>query len=245
MSISDETEIKRSLSVIAYDEIKTMILSLALKPGSSVTEMWLIDRLRMSRTPIREALYRLQQEHFVELVPGKGWFVSEINLSDIQELYVIREALEGISARHAAEQISDEELQRMEIYLDSLETLLQEDEEAVDDPGDSIHNLIFRFCGNALINEVMSIYLERLQMFHLITSSLPGRKLQSWREHREIFYALKARDGALAEDVMRKHIRSSLESLLLSLIDNKIDYQKAIKQALPLPGRLIKNENQE
>jgi len=230
----DASEIKRSLSLVAYDEIKTMILNLTLKPGSSVTEMWLIDRLQMSRTPIREALYRLQQEHFVELAPRKGWFVSEIKLRDIQELYVIREALEGISARHAAAHISDEELQKMERYLDSLERLLEENEEAVDDPGDSIHSLIFRFSGNGLINEVMSIHLERLQMFHLITSSLPGRKYQSWREHREIFFALKARDGELAEEVMRKHIRSSLDSLLQSLIENKVDYQKAI--ALPRAG---------
>ncbi|WP_435945338.1 GntR family transcriptional regulator [Dryocola sp. BD586] len=224
----DASEIKKSLSLVAYDEIKSMILNLTLKPGSSLTEMWLIDRLQMSRTPIREALYRLQQEHFVELAPRKGWFVSEIKLRDIQELFVIREALEGISARHAAVRISDEELQKMENYLDSLESLLEENEEAVDDPGDSIHSLIFRFSSNALINEVMSIHLERLQMFHLITSSLPGRKYQSWREHKEIFFALKARDGELAEELMRKHIRSSLDSLLQSLIENKVDYQKVI-----------------
>lgn len=233
MVIADTPETKRSLSLVAYDEIKTMILNLHLKPGASITEMWLIERLQMSRTPIREALYRLQQEHFVELTPRKGWFVSEIKLTDIKELYVIREALEGISARHAAERISDDELVNMEQYLDSLQVLLEEDEESVDDPGDSIHNLIFRFSGNDLINEVMCIHLERLQMFHLITSSLPGRKYQSWIEHREIFFALKARDGELAENVMRKHIRSSLESLLQSLIENKIDYQKAINQSRP------------
>lgn len=240
MTTVESSEIKRSLSLVAYEQIKTMILNLTLKPGNSVTEMWLIERLQMSRTPIREALYRLQQEHLVQLTPRKGWFVSELKLRDIQELYVIREALEGISARHAAERISDEELQKMESYLDSLESLLEEDEDAVEDPGDSIHNLIFSFSGNELINEVMSIHLERLQMFHLITSSLPGRKYQSWHEHREIFAALKARDGARAEEVMRKHIRSSLDSLLQSLIENKVDYQKAIRLN-QLAGVKIKN----
>lgn len=238
MVTTDATEIKRSLSLVAYDEIKTMILNLTLKPGASITEMWLIERLQMSRTPIREALYRLQQEHFVELAPRKGWFVSELKLRDIQELYVIREALEGISARHAAARISEDELTSMERHLDSLENLLEADEQAVDDPGDSIHTLIFRFSGNALINEVMSIHLERLKMFHLITSSLPGRKLQSWREHREIFYALKARDSDRAEAAMRQHIRSSLDSLLQSLIENKVDYQRAIR-----PGPLLTREN--
>ena len=229
MATRDASEIKRSLSLVAYDEIKTMILNLTLKPGSSITEMWLIERLQMSRTPIREALYRLQQEHFVELTPRKGWFISEMKLQDIHELYVIREALEGISARYAATRISDDELQKMESYLNSLENLLEEDEGSVDDPGDSIHQLIAQNCDNALINEVMVIHLERLHMFHLITSSLPGRKLLSWREHKEIFYALKARDGDRAEEMMRKHIRSSLDSLLQSLIENKVDYQKAIK----------------
>lgn len=234
MLMNDSPVFKKSLSAVAYDQIKTMILNLTLKPGSSLTEMWLIERLQMSRTPIREALNRLQQEHLVELTPRKGWFVSELKLRDIQELYVIREALEGISARHAATRIGDAQLNEMERYLASLESQLEENEEAVDDPGDSIHNLIFRFSGNQMINEVMSIHLERLSMFHLITSSLPGRRLQSWHEHREIFFALKARDPARAEDCMRQHVRSSLDSLLKSLIDNKVDYQKALKIRRPL-----------
>uniref|UniRef100_A0A8R2D7D9 HTH gntR-type domain-containing protein n=2 Tax=cellular organisms TaxID=131567 RepID=A0A8R2D7D9_ACYPI len=112
---------KPSLSEIAYRRIKEMILSLTLAPGSSLTEMGLIDQLGMSRTPIREALYRLQQERFVELTPRKGWFVSEIKLQDIQQLFVIREALEGIATRQATQRTPDHELAVMADKLAALE----------------------------------------------------------------------------------------------------------------------------
>jgi len=220
---------KTSLSAVAYDQIKTMILNLTLKPGSSLTETWLIERLQMSRTPIREALNRLQQDRLVELTPRKGWFVSEMKLRDVQEVFMVREALEGIAARHAATRVPDVDLADMEGYLASMEALLTENEDAVEDPGDSIHELIFSYCGNELINEMMSVHLERLKMFHLITSSLPGRKLQSWHEHRDIFAALKARDEDGAERAMRAHVRSSQDSLLRSLMENKVDYQRAMR----------------
>ncbi|AHF77308.1 Putative GntR family transcriptional regulator [Sodalis praecaptivus] len=218
MSTAETPRIKQSLSFIAYEKIKAMILNMELQPGSSLTEMWLIGKLDMSRTPIREALYRLQQERFVELTRHKGWYVSEIKLRDIQELFVIREALEGICARHATARISDEALTKMEAYLDSLEAPLLANEEAVVDPGDTLHDLIFTYADNQLINTMMAIHLERLRMFHVIASNLPGRKLQSWREHREILYALKARDEDRVEQTMRRHIRSSLDSLLQDLL---------------------------
>ena len=121
----DETpQLKQSLSFVAYEKIKAMILDMELAPGSSLTEMGLIEKLSMSRTPIREALYRLQQERFVELAPRKGWFVSQIRLRDIQELFEIREALEGISARNATHRIPQEKLQAMATFLDSLEQAL-------------------------------------------------------------------------------------------------------------------------
>lgn len=228
MSIDARPQIKQSLSFIAYEKIKTMILNMELEPGSSLTEMWLIEKLSMSRTPIREALYRLQQENFVTLTPRKGWYVSEISLRDIQELFEIREALEGISARNATSRLSDQQLDKMARFLASLEHALEEDEEAVEDPGDSLHDLIFSAADNQFINNIMTIYLDRLRMFHVLASSLPGRKRQSWREHQEILQAMIARDEEGAEQAMRRHIRSSMQSILQSMMKKSSSYQRDI-----------------
>lgn len=230
----DETpQLKQSLSFVAYEKIKAMILDMELAPGSSLTEMGLIEKLSMSRTPIREALYRLQQERFVELAPRKGWFVSQIRLRDIQELFEIREALEGISARNATHRIPQEKLQAMAIFLDSLEQALIDNEAAVSDPGDSLHDLIFAYANNHFINNMMTVYLDRLRLFHVLASSLPGRKRQSWREHRDVLNALLARDEDLAEQTMRHHIRSSRQSLLESIMQQNSDYATDIALSPP------------
>lgn len=209
---------KPSLSEIAYRRIKEMILSLTLKPGSSLTEMGLIEQLGMSRTPIREALYRLQQERFVELTPRKGWFVSEIKLQDIQQLFVIREALEGIATRQATLRAPDDALAAMAKKLATLEQYLRTDELNATDAGDEIHTLIFAHADNPYISSIMTLYLDRLQLFHVIAMNLPGRKLQSWLEHRQILTAMQARDADAAEQAMRLHIRSSLQSILEGLM---------------------------
>ena len=209
---------KPSLSEIAYRRIKEMILSLTLAPGSSLTEMGLIDQLGMSRTPIREALYRLQQERFVELTPRKGWFVSEIKLQDIQQLFVIREALEGIATRQATLRVPDSELAAMAETLAALEPILRTDEINATDAGDAIHTLIFAHADNPYISSIMTLYLDRLQLFHVIAMNLPGRKLQSWLEHQQILTAMQTRDADAAEQAMRQHIRSSLHSILEGLM---------------------------
>ncbi|WP_158784605.1 GntR family transcriptional regulator [Pantoea sp. BAV 3049] len=228
MSPATTGNIKKSLSFIAYERIKEMILNMEIAPGSSLTEMGLIEQLAMSRTPVREALYRLQQESFVELAPRKGWFVAEIKLRDIQELFLIREALEGIATRNATHRLSEEQLQQMQHYLASIETSLLADEAAVSDPGDSLHEMIFTCIDNHYINTIMTNYIDRLRQFHIIASRLPGRKLQSYYEHREVLLALMARDENRAEEAMRQHIRSSMNSILDCIINKTPLYGQSV-----------------
>ncbi|MDW8845517.1 GntR family transcriptional regulator [Erwinia sp. MMLR14_017] len=232
MSAVDAGNIKKSLSFIAYEKIKDRILNMEISPGSSLTEMWLIEQLGMSRTPIREALYRLQQESFVELAPRKGWFVAEIKLRDIQELFMIREALEGISTRNATHRLSDEQLHHMQHYLASLEASLLKDEAAVSDPGDSLHEMIFACIDNHYVNNIMANYIDRLRQFHIIASRLPGRKLQSYYEHCDIFQALLARDENRAEQAMRQHIQSSMNSILDCIINKTPLYGQSVSVSL-------------
>lgn len=234
MSAAETGNIKKSLSFIAYEKIKEMILNMEIAPGSSLTEMGLIEQLGMSRTPIREALYRLEQESFVELAPRKGWFVAEIRLRDIQELFLIREALEGISTRNATHRLQQAQLLQMQAYLATLEPLLLADEAAVDDPGDSLHEMIFACIDNHYLNNIMTNYIDRLRQFHIIASRLPGRKLQSYYEHCEILQALIARDENRAEQAMRHHIQSSMNSILDCIINKTPLYGQSASISLSI-----------
>lgn len=212
---------KLSLSDIAYSKLKDMILNLEFQPGDPITEFQVLASLGMSRTPIRQALHRLDQEGFVNLIPRKGWFVVGISLADIQEVFVIREALEGIAARQAAEIISDDTLQSLNNYMQEAGENTGSDMEHFE-PGDKIHNVIFDIVKNQRMNRVISLYKDHLQRLHNLAIRIPGRAQQSYQEHLAILEALNLHDGDLAERRMREHIQSSKKSVFGAIVDGRV-----------------------
>ena len=210
-----------SLSKVAYCRIKRRILELELRPGSSLTEITLMNAEGMSRTPIRQALQLLEQEGFVFLAPGKGWFIKDISLRDLQEIFVVREALEGMAARLAAESISDESLSELSVYMEKIRKN-GECSRLEADPGDIIHQKIIDAIDNKQMRRAISLNGDHLRRFHLMSIRLPGRSLQSYEEHLEILRALSERHGEKSEAAMRTHIRSSKQSLFDAIASGKV-----------------------
>lgn len=216
---------KLSLSDVAHEKLKNMLLDLQLRPGSPITECQLMDTLGMSRTPIRQALHRLEQEGFIQLVPRKGWFVADVSLRDIQEIFVVREALEGIAARMAAEVMSDAVLGELNDYMRQIAVASataggQEDI----DPGDILHQRIFELVDNKQMNRVLNLYGDHLRRFHYMAIRLPGRALLSYQEHCKILRALTDRNAEQAELSMRQHIRSSKNSLFEAIANERFTW---------------------
>lgn len=210
---------RQSLSDIAHEKIKNMLLGLELRPGSAITEIQLMENLGMSRTPVRQALQRLDQEGFVRLLPRKGWFVAGVSLRDIQEIFVIREALEGIAARLATELMTDERLRELNEYMAGVATQDQAEGQKNIDPGDILHQRIFEAVNNEQMNRVLGLYDEQLRRFHIMACRLPGRTLLSYQEHYGILRALTERNGEKAEQAMREHIRSSKRSIMDGVVN--------------------------
>ncbi|WP_371371130.1 GntR family transcriptional regulator [Sporomusa aerivorans] len=210
---------KKSLSDIAYSQIKNMLLEFELHPGSAVTEIMFMQKFGISRTPVRQALQRLEQEGFMRLTPRKGWFVAGVSLRDIQEIFVVREALEGIAARLAAELLPQEVLDGLNLYMEKISS--QEQTKDIDevDPGDILHEKIFEAVNNQQMNRVLRLYNDQLRRFHIMASKLPGRALLSYKEHYEILRALTERNGEKAEKAMREHINSSKRSILDAVVN--------------------------
>jgi DNA-binding GntR family transcriptional regulator len=152
-------------------------------------------------------------------LPHKGWFVAGVSLRDIQEIFVIREALEGIAARLASELMTDKCLQELNKYMAGVASQEQIKEQANIDPGDILHQRIFEAVNNQQMNRVLSLYDDQLKRFHIMASQLPGRALMSYREHYEILRAMTERDGEKAEQIMREHIRSSRRSILEAVVN--------------------------
>jgi len=203
-------------SEMVYTELKNQIINLGLQMGEPLAEESLSERFKVSRTPIREALFQLEKDGFVQSMPRKGFWVRVLSVADIEEIYLIREALEGISAGRAATLLDQHNIEYLEERWLVAEALVSDgDRGQALEVSNSLHETILRVGGNNRVVQIINNLRENIQRLHIIAAMLPGRLEQSSIEHHAILLALKQRDPVLAEQAMRKHIAStSLEVIL-------------------------------
>ncbi|MCL4402216.1 MAG: GntR family transcriptional regulator [Acidobacteria bacterium] len=202
----------------AYRAIREGIISGRFSPGGSLREEWLASELNVSRTPLREALRKLSEAGFVEYSPHRGTRVVQLTPAYIREVFLIREALEGVAAREAARNIDGAGLLSLRETFESLRPgfARQAAESGAADAGDGIHDVVFSLCAGGPLERLRSIYSGQVRWFQRMASAVEGRRLRAFREHESVLSALEARDPEWAECAMRAHIRNTLDSLLLS-----------------------------
>jgi DNA-binding GntR family transcriptional regulator len=212
MSSSNE-----SLSRQLVEEIGMSILAGELEPGTKLTEAGLAKKLGVNRAPLREALTRLEERQLIERVPFTGMRVAKPGLKNILELYEICETLEGLSARHAASRITDEEIAHLGRILDASEervrTLGAVDSRLLPTHRD-FHTEIVRIGGNRELELLLGREIwVFLRVVHQRWTRTMERLQQACIEHRRILEALSDRDPDMAELAMRRHIRNIRKTL--------------------------------
>ena len=195
----------------AYQRVKTLILSDSLSGGDMLDIDWLTSELDISRTPLREALLRLEQEGLVETIPYKGTFVVEVSKKAVGEIYQVREVLEPLAVRLATPVIPNEELEEMGAFLASVgDEIEREDFEHHFESDTQFHELIVRHCGNAVLQHVLETLTDRIYRVRVFSRSQGGYHMkESFREHCRILDAITERDAAKAERLMAEHIRNA------------------------------------
>jgi DNA-binding GntR family transcriptional regulator len=201
-----------------YQALKEMIIFKEIPPGEKLDEDSLANQLGVSRTPIRESLYRLENEGIVKIIPRRGAFIVKHSKESINEILSVREVLEGLSAREAASHITDAALEVLESlsekFSESNVRLLSKEYLQVDV---KFHKTIIEASKNEWLISLMNILNDHIQMLRLRTVTFQGRPEQSLSEHRRILEALKAGDPLLAESLMREHINNVRESYLKNI----------------------------
>jgi DNA-binding GntR family transcriptional regulator len=203
----------KSKKAIVYENLKSRIINNLVNPGEPLNEGVLSKELKISKTPIREALQQLEKEGFIESIPAKGAFVSMISIQDIREIFEIREVLECEVIRRAALKAGPERVGAIREKFVSSESDSKKASAGHFKSGDEVHAFIFETFGN---NRLKEIY-KRLQdhivrtRIHFFNQSPSGRSEESFKEHLEIFDALKAQDPVRAENAVRNHLRNSFE----------------------------------
>ena len=203
-----------SIADQVFEELEKKILSGVYERGETLTEIKLSEALGVSRTPIREALRRLEQEHIIEST-SKGARVIGISREDIADICEIRLRLEGLAARWAAERADAAGLQLLKETVDLQEVYTQkQDPESIKDTDSRFHQTIYALCGSNSMRDTLEPLHRKLLKYRRVSVSAHSRAEKSLEEHRAIYQAIANRDGAAAERLTIQHVSNARDSIL-------------------------------
>ncbi|WP_460081218.1 GntR family transcriptional regulator [Roseibium sp. LAB1] len=190
----------------AYERLKAEILNGQLPPGFQAPEPDIATRLGMSRTPVREALIRLEADGLVGLVPRRGAKVLPISLQDICEIYEILSALEALAAGTACGKASDETLAQIEDVLTSADAALErQDIEAWAIADDRFHRLIAKASGNLRLEAEIEGFLDQVYRANTVLLRLNKAPASNAADHRKMLEAIREGDTDSAAETARVH----------------------------------------
>lgn len=201
---------------VSYWTIRDAIRTSVLEPGESLIEVELAAELKMSRTPVREALRRLAVDHLIDPGPRRGYVVPTVSLNDFVELFEIREVLDGLAARHAALRMGVAEIAALEETINQHElAIVADDLPTIMSTSDTIHASIRAGAKQVRVPPLLMVITDAYRSAKG-RQMAPERLLTAAKEHRNIFEAIKVRDPEMAEQLMREHVRSALRSQVLA-----------------------------
>lgn len=202
-----------------YDIMKEMIVMREIKPDEKINEERLAERLRVSRTPIRETLCRLENEGIVKVIPRRGAFVVKQCKERVLEILQVREVLEGLLAGLVAQYGDEKTLSKLRKCLERISSVPEEDGHLMKYTNADIefHNILLEASNNEMLQNMMGIVNSHLQIIRLRTVVLPGRARKTVEEHYKVLEAIEKGNAGSAEKLMRKHIESVRNSAIKNL----------------------------
>ncbi len=205
----------RRLSERAYQLIKEYILTADLRdqpPGSRLDEKLLCDQLKMSRTPVREAINRLASEGLVQVVPYKGVFIAQKTSEEIIAYLLVRATLEGMAARLATANFTPEDFATMRgIFLPFHNAPLKGQRYAFTQANIRFHEFILEKSRNLPLIDIAKGLYDHMRLIRFRTSAFLPRLESALKQHFELIDIFENRDAEQAEMVMRSHIEESVQ----------------------------------
>jgi DNA-binding GntR family transcriptional regulator len=200
----------------AYRALRDAIQRGELKPGQRIMEIEAADWLKVSRTPVRDAIRRLESEGMLQHEPRGGLIVARLDRQAVMELYVMRETLEGTAARLCARHASDMEILDL-VELIERERKLQGDSDAAARHNRLFHQAIHRAAHNRYLEKSLTAVNDSMGLLGQPLMLLPHRAQAALVEHAAMVQAIKRHDPEAAEEAARKHVRSAQRERLRRL----------------------------
>jgi GntR family transcriptional regulator, vanillate catabolism transcriptional regulator len=232
-------ESNASQAVKAQLRLREMILAGQLPPGARIAELAIVERLGVSRTPIRAALMRLEQEGLLQYLPGGGYAVRTFSPREVADAIELRGTVEGLAVRLAAERgVAPQVLARGHALLDGIDDVLQR--VALDDAAFSryvelnrqFHAVLHVMAGSGLmareLDRVVALPFASPSAFVVVQANSPQARdmlVVAQDQHRQVLEAVSAREGARAEAIMREHSRLAQRNLRDALQEGRAHEQ--------------------
>lgn len=217
----------KPLRDIVFETLREAIINQTLKPGERLMEIQLAEEMGVSRTPVREAIRKLELEGLVVMVPHKGAYVAGISMKDIHEVYELRSALEALAASLAAVRITDEELEEMERQMVREAKETEENNlQGIVSIDTTFHDLLYQAAHNQRLVQFINILQEQLQRFRAATLSRPGRSKYALEEHKKIVEALANKDAKLAAKLATEHIENAENAMIFAMDKDGFVFQE-------------------
>ncbi|HHW01400.1 MAG TPA: GntR family transcriptional regulator [Thermoanaerobacterales bacterium] len=208
-----------------FERLRKAILNGYFKPGERLVESQIAEEMGVSRTPVREAIRRLEIEKLVVNLPRKGVMVAPINESQVKEIFNIRGALEGLAVKLAIDNIDSKTLRQMEEILQEMDQAIKKgDLDKEVECNTRFHDCILNASKSPKLSELLRNIHDQIQRFRHKSLSVEGRPQIALSEHNDILQAIKEKDKSKAEQLIKNHIENAGKALL-----KKIHEEDSIK----------------
>lgn len=199
----------KPLREIVFEYLRQSILEGKLEPGKRIMEIQMAEQLGVSRTPVREAIRKLELEGLVVMVPRKGAYVADVSIKDVLDVLEVRMALEGLAASLAAEKISDDEIKELTSIYEEFESYYKKNDiKGMIKNDQEFHNCIFNATGNDKLNQINNSLREQVYRFRVKYISRYNKAKEIVKEHKDLLNAISNRDSDSAHKYGMKHIEN-------------------------------------
>ncbi|HHW31241.1 MAG TPA: GntR family transcriptional regulator [Clostridiaceae bacterium] len=215
----------KPLREVIFNTLKEAIIVGELKPGTRLMEVQLAEKMGVSRTPVREAIRKLELEGLVTMVPRKGAHVASLSPKDIVDVLEVRAALDGLAASLSSLKMKEDQIKELRqinkqfanfVAKENLQGSIKKDVE--------FHELIYRSSGNEKLMQIVSNLREQVQRFRVIYLKDYSSQKDIESEHEEIIEAIAKKDPEAALNAAKRHIKNQEIGIINAIKKQEMDY---------------------
>jgi DNA-binding GntR family transcriptional regulator len=200
---------------VVFNTLRKSILTGQLKPGERLMEVHLASRLGVSRTPIREAIRKLELEGLVTMIPRRGAEVAQITEKSLKDVLEVRRALDALSVELACDRITPEELQKLKTACEEFEKAVREKEVSEIAKADvALHDIIVQAAGNQRLQQLVNNLAEQMYRYRFVYIKEESQREKLVDEHKEIYESILNRDKQRAAAAAKLHIDNQEKSII-------------------------------